>query len=69
MPVVKPLTLRHTVQLALAGGLEVGDPVVVFPLEQLGVELSALLLPEVPGAPWTGGQVAAGKPEMKYQCV
>ena len=55
MSVVKPLSSGHTVELALPGSLQVWDPLVVFPLEQLPVKLGALLFSEV-GRSWVGVQ-------------
>ena len=51
MSVVKPLSSGHTVELALPGSLQVWDPLVVFPFEQLPVKLGALLFSEV-GRSW-----------------
>ena len=48
MPVVEPFSPWHAIELALPRGFEVGDPLVVLPLEELVVKLGALLLPEVP---------------------
>jgi hypothetical protein len=48
MPVVEPFSPWHAIKLTLPGGFEVRDPLVVLPLEELVVELGALLLPEVP---------------------
>lgn len=46
MSVVEPLPLGHAVQFALSRSLQVGNPIVVFPLEQLVVELCTLFLPK-----------------------
>lgn len=46
VPVVESLSPRHAVELALPGGLQVGDPFVVFPLKHLLVVFGALVLTE-----------------------
>ena len=60
MPVVEPFSPWHAVELALPGGFEVGNPLVVLPLEELVVKLGALLLPEVPH-PWRAWFDVAGR--------
>ena len=58
MPVVEPLPPGHAVELALPWRLEVGHPLVVVALERDGVELGALLGPEVGRAGRAGVDVA-----------
>ena len=62
MPIVEPFSPGHAVELTLPGSFEVGDPLVVLPLEQLVVELGALLLTEVPDPCRTRFDVAGREP-------
>ena len=61
MSVVEPLSFGHAVKFTLPGCLEVGDPVIVFPLKQFVVKFGALFVSEVHGTPRTRLWVTALK--------